>query len=145
MHILTTLGVSEALVRRGLRVSRAFVAVASITGAAAVYGADASADVQRLQQQRQQQQSELQLKMQQQLDRAARAGGSSSAEFQRRQIERDQLQRQWELHEQQARELLLQSVAGDAGGGELQRGGGGQPAAEQARRLELDRRNSGGP
>jgi hypothetical protein len=143
MHASTVLDIGDVAVRCSLRVARALVAVASITSAAAVYGADASADVQRLQLQRDLHQAELQLKMQQQLDRAARPAVSSSAELQRRQLERDQLQRQWELHEQQARELLLHSVAGDTGGAELQRGGV-QAAAEQARRLELERRNGGG-
>jgi hypothetical protein len=141
MHTATALDIGDAAVRRSLRVARAFVALASITSAAAVYGADGSAEVQRLQLQRDLHQAELQLKMQQQLDRAARPA-ESSAELQRRQLERDQLQRQWELHEQRARELLLHSVAGDTGSGELQRGAV-QAAAEQARHL-LDRRNGSG-
>ena len=66
-------------------------AVIAAWSASPVHAADATTDVQRLQQQRAQQQLELQLKMQQQQDRSTLSG---AADLQRRELELNQQQRQ---------------------------------------------------
>jgi len=78
-----------------------------------VRSADAT-DVQRQLQQRDQQQMELRLKMQQQLDRAARPGQAPSGELRLRQLDRDQQQRLQQLHELQTRGMVPPVAPGGA-------------------------------